>query len=161
MDSDLPELDLDQQAAIVAEIAGGVLEAMGITATVSTTVVDESTADVAVDGPDLGFLIGPRGRTLAALHEVARSVVLRRGNAAPSARVHLDVAGYRARRRDALAAFVVETAEQVRTTGLPHVLEPMGSVDRKLVHDTVAELDGVSSTSEGEDHDRRVVILPA
>lgn len=161
MDSELAELDLEQQAAIVAEIAAGVLTALGETPTVTTTTVDETTIDVLVDGSGLGFLVGPRGRTLAALNEVARSVVLRRGNTPSGTRVHLDVAGYRQRRREALTAFVIETAEQVRTTGLPHALEPMGSVDRKLVHDTVAELDGVGSLSEGEDHDRRVVIVPA
>ena len=161
MDSELAELDLEQQAAIVAEVAAGVLTALGETPTVTTTTVDETTIDVLVDGPGLGFLVGPRGRTLAALNEVTRSVVLRRGNTPSGTRVHLDVAGYRQRRREALTAFVLETAEQVRTTGLPHALEPMGSVDRKLVHDAVADLDGVGSLSEGEDHDRRVVIVPA
>lgn len=161
MDSELAELDLEQQSAIVAEVASGIVAAIGVPATVRTVAVDESTADVLVEGENLGFLVGPRGRTLAALNEISRAVVLRRGNTPVSTRVHLDVAGYRARRRDALTVFVTETAEQVRTTGLAHVLEPMGSADRKLVHDTVAELDGVTSTSEGEDHDRRVVILPA
>jgi spoIIIJ-associated protein len=37
----------------------------------------------------------------------------------------------------------------------------MGSADRKVVHDTVNELDGVSTISEGDEPRRRVVILPA
>lgn len=159
--SDLEDLDLDQQTAIVSEILNGLVGAMGLDAKVSGRVVDDETAEVSVDGSSLGFLVGPRGRTLQALNEVTRSVVLRRGNPLPAARVHVDVAGYRQRRRDALAAFSTATAEKVRASGLPHALEPMGSGDRKVVHDTVATLEGVASLSEGEDHERRVVIVPA
>ena len=158
---DLADLDLAQQTEIVAEVVRGVVDALGVNAAVTTRQVDPDTAEVSVVGDQLGFLVGPRGRSLAALNEVTRSVVLRRGNTAPSARVHVDVAGYRQRRRDALATFVTATAQQVRDTGTAHALEPMGSVDRKVIHDTIAELDGVTSISEGEDHDRRVVILPA
>jgi spoIIIJ-associated protein len=159
--NDLADLDLQQQTDIVAEVLRGMMAALGDTATVTTRTVDEDTTEVSLTGDQLGFLVGPRGRTLTALHEVTRSIVLRRGNTAPSARVHIDVAGYRQRRRDALTAFCAETAAQVRETGLPHVFEPMGSVDRKIIHDAVGELDGVTSLSEGEDNDRRVVIVPA
>ena len=158
---DLPDLDLAQQTEIVAEVVRGVVDALGGNATVAARQIDDDTAEVAVTGDQLGYLVGPRGRTLTALNEVTRSIVLRRGNTAPAARVHVDVSGYRQRRRDALAAFVTATAANVRESDLPHALEPMGSVDRKLVHDTVAEIDGVSSVSEGEDHDRRVIIVPA
>ncbi len=158
---DLEDLDLEQQTAIVAEVLEGLVESLGLEASVAARTVDEETAEVAIDGSSLGFLVGPRGRTLHALNEVTRSVVLRRGNPLPSARVHVDVAGYRQRRREALAAFSTATAEKVRESGLPHALEPMGSGDRKVVHDTVATLEGVASLSEGEDHERRVVIVPA
>lgn len=159
--SDLEDLSLDQQRQIVAEVLEGIVGALGIDAGVSSREIDDETAEVAVTGAQLGFLVGPRGRTLHALNEVTRSIVLRRGNAAPSARVHVDVAGYRQRRREALTAFSVATAEKVRETGVAHALEPMGSADRKVVHDTVSDIDGVASLSEGEDHDRRVVIVPA
>ncbi len=158
---DLADLDLAQQIEIVAEVVRGVIDALGGNATVAARQIDDDTGEVAVTGNELGYLVGPRGRTLTALNEVTRSVVLRRGNTAPAARVHVDVAGYRQRRRDALAAFVTATAAKVRESDLPHALEPMGSVDRKLAHDTVAEIDGVTSVSEGEDHDRRVIIVPA
>jgi spoIIIJ-associated protein len=157
----LPDLDLGQQAAIVAEVLEGVLQALGTAATVDTRVIDADTAEVAVTGEGLGYLVGPRGRTLTALNEVVRSVVLRRGNTPQSTRVHVDVSGYRQRRRDALTAFSLSTADQVIATGLPHALEPMGAADRKVVHDAVTDVVGVTSTSEGEDHQRRVVILPA
>lgn len=158
---DLADLDLTQQTDIVAEVMRGVIGALGDGATVNTRQIDDDTTEVSITGEQLGFLVGPRGRTLTALNEVSRSIVLRRGNTAPSARVHIDVSGYRQRRRDALTGFCVETSAKVRETGLPHAFEPMGSVDRKVIHDAVGELEGVTSISEGEDSDRRVVIVPA
>nr|WP_281361939.1 R3H domain-containing nucleic acid-binding protein [Nakamurella aerolata] len=70
----------------------------------------------------------------------------------------LDVAGYRARRRAELAEFGTSTAEQVRQSGEQQRLEPMNPFERKIVHDAVAAVDGVSSWSEGEEPRRRVVI---
>ena len=57
--------------------------------------------------------------------------------------------------------FTRDIAEEVRTSGVQKALEPMGSADRKIVHDTVNELDGVSTISEGDEPRRRVVILPS
>ena len=51
-------------------------------------------------------------------------------------------------------------ADEVKSTGSQKALEPMNAADRKVVHDTVNEIDGVATTSEGEDPRRRVVILP-
>ena len=60
----------------------------------------------------------------------------------------------------ALERFVGEIADTVKTSGVQRALEPMGPADRKIVHDTVNEIDGVRTTSEGEEPRRRVVILP-
>jgi spoIIIJ-associated protein len=158
--TDMADLPVDEQAQIVARFVEGLIDAFGMTATTNWAVVDDETAEVSVEGQDLGLLVGPKGRTLQALNEVARSVVVRQADGTPNGRVHLDVAGYRQRRREALGRFATQLAEQVKATGVPAALEPMGSADRKIVHDTVNELEGVSSTSEGEEPNRRVVILP-
>jgi spoIIIJ-associated protein len=76
-------------------------------------------------------------------------------------RIRLDVGGYRQRRREALERFTQSIAEEVRASGVQKALEPMSPADRKVVHDTVNEMDGVSTISEGEDARRRVVIIPA
>ena len=52
-------------------------------------------------------------------------------------------------------------AEEVRSSGVQKALEPMGSADRKVVHDTVNALEGVSTISEGDEPRRRVVIIPS
>jgi spoIIIJ-associated protein len=159
--SAMPELSLDDQARIVSEFLDGLVAAFGFSATTSWEHTDEDNTEVRVDGDNLGLLVGPKGRTLQAVTEVARSVVVRHGEGGSSGRVHVDIAGYRQRRREALARFTAEVAEQVRSTGTPKALEPMSAADRKVVHDTVNDLDGVGSTSEGEDPYRRVVIIPA
>jgi spoIIIJ-associated protein len=75
--------------------------------------------------------------------------------------VRIDVAGYRERRREALGRFAQQVASEVLASGVPKALEPMHPADRKVVHDVVNELDGVSTTSEGEEPRRRVVIMPS
>jgi spoIIIJ-associated protein len=71
------------------------------------------------------------------------------------------VAGYRAKRREALAEFTRGLVERVLESGREQVLDPMPPPDRKVVHDTVAEVDGVETASEGEEPRRRVVIRRA
>jgi spoIIIJ-associated protein len=78
-----------------------------------------------------------------------------------AARVRVDIAGYRAKRRAALETFTRKVVEEVLTTGEERAMEPMGSIDRKTVHDTVNDIDGVETTSEGEDPRRYVVIRPS
>jgi spoIIIJ-associated protein len=71
----------------------------------------------------------------------------------------LDVGGYRQRRRAELAEAGLDAAEEVRRTGQPKKLWPMNPFERKIVHDAVAAA-GLRSESEGEEPDRRVVVLP-
>jgi spoIIIJ-associated protein len=133
---------------------------MGFNGSVRTT-VDEESDDVTVhvEGENLGVLVGPRGVTLHALEEVVRAAVQRFAGG-HSARIHVDVGGYRERRREALAQFARKVAEEVQAQGASRALEPMPASDRKVVHDVVAELVGVTTTSEGEEPRRRVVIRP-
>ena len=115
-----------------------------------------------VEGDDLGLLIGPKGQTLAAIQELSRTVVQRQASGTHHGRVRLDVSGYRQRRREALERFARPVADEVQASRASQkALEPMNAADRKVVHDTVNEIDGVSTVSEGEDQRRRVVILPA
>ena len=147
--------------AVAEEFLSGLVSAFGVQGSVARTELDSGeTIEVAVDGGDVGMLIGPRGQTLAAIQELTRTVVQRRaGEGQP--RLVVDVGGYRKTRREALERFAREVAGQVRATGVVRVLEPMPPADRKVVHDTVNTIDGVSTTSEGEEPRRRVVIQPS
>lgn len=116
--------------------------------------------EVRLEGAELGALIGPRGQTLQAVQELTRLVAQPFGRDREG-RLHVDIGGYRERRREALARFTTQIAEEVRTTGVARMLEPMSAPDRKVVHDTASAMDGIASRSEGEDPHRRVVIAPA
>jgi spoIIIJ-associated protein len=159
VDTDMEDADVEAQAERAGEFTRSLVEAMGLTGTVSSR-VDDDTVLVAVDGEGLGLLVGPRGSTLQAIEELVRAVV-QHGLSGRSARLRVDVGGYKERRREALAAFARKVAVEVRDNDLERALEPMNPPDRKVVHDTVAEVDGVATSSEGEEPRRRVVIRPA
>ena len=153
------EVPVEEQAQEAETFTRGLIEAFGAPATVATIIDEEGGVLVDVTGSDLGLLVGPRGATLQAIEELVRTVVQRRTEGR-GARINVDVGGYRAKRREALARFAEELAEKVRETGRNQALEPMPPADRKVVHDTIAELDGVTTASEGEEPRRRVVVRP-
>jgi spoIIIJ-associated protein len=156
---DAEDIDVDAQAERAEQFMTGLVDAMGMTGRV-TSRIDDGTILLAVEGEGLGLLVGPRGSTLQAVEELARAVV-QHGLSGRSARLRVDIGGYRERRREALAAFARQVADDVRASGSERALEPMPPPDRKVVHDTLAEMDGVGTSSEGEEPRRRVVIHPA
>jgi spoIIIJ-associated protein len=160
-DQDMPELSIDEQAATVATFLTGLAEAFGAPGT-STSIerVEEDTIEIRLDGEDLGLLIGPKGQTLQTVQELARTVVQRRGGGTQEGRVRIDIAGYRKRRREALERFARQVADAVLATGEQKALEPMNAADRKVVHDTVNDIEGVRTVSHGEEPRRWVVLLP-
>ncbi len=136
----------------------GLVEAFGATGT-SDLDVDGIELDLQVDGEGLGLLVGPGGRTLNAIQDLARVSAQRRlGD--HETRLRIDVAGYRARRSEALQRFAADVAGSVRESGSARALEPMNSADRKVIHDALNDEDGVESRSEGDDPNRRIVVVP-
>lgn len=136
----------------------GLVEAFGATGS-SDLEVEGTELDVRVDGDNLGLLVGPGGRTLNAIQDLARVSAQRRlGD--HETRLRIDVAGYRARRSEALQRFAVDVAGSVRESGSARALEPMNSADRKVIHDALNDEEGVESRSEGDDPNRRIVVVP-
>lgn len=132
----------------------------GLTGATTVEVIDGE-LEARIDGEGLGALIGPAGGVINAVQELSRTFLQKVAQGGTAPRLRIDVGGYRADRRTALAAFVTEVAQSVVSTGRPHAFEPMGSVDRKIVHDAAGEIEGVSTRSDGDDPDRHVVIVPA
>lgn len=156
-------LDVEAQRAAVEEFLGGLVTAFGRPeAEVSVAVVDDDVATLEADvsGEELGLLVGPKGQTLQAVQELIRSMVQRRFVGESHARVRIDIAGYRLRRREALERFTQRIADEVLESGRAKALDPMLAGDRKVVHDTANEIEGISTRSEGEDPSRRVIIQP-
>jgi spoIIIJ-associated protein len=119
----------------------------------SVAIVTESGSERELRG-----LVGGQGEVLEALQELARLAV--QAKTGERSRLMLDVAGHRAARRSALEAEATEAANEVRSSGEPLRLAPMTPFERKVVHDAVAAA-GLRSESEGEEPQRRVVVLPA
>ena len=155
----LTQDQMEEQVAAVRSFLDGLLDAFGADAEVTVGISDDGAIEAAIDGEDVGLLLGPRGTTLDALQELARRALQQHSE--DSMRLRVDVGGYRERRREALAKFATKVATQVVETGEAASLEPMNAADRKVVHDTVNDIDGVSTSSEGEEPRRRVVISPA
>jgi spoIIIJ-associated protein len=152
-------VSVDEQADIISEFLEGLLGALDVEGDINREKIDDDTVELGVEGSDLGLLIGPKGQTLTAVHELSRTVLQRRATGRHDGRVRIDIGGYRKRRAEALARFVQAQAAEVLDQGVGRALEPMNAVDRKIVHDTVNEIDGISTLSEGVDPDRRVVIV--
>ncbi|HVM21123.1 MAG TPA: R3H domain-containing nucleic acid-binding protein, partial [Egibacteraceae bacterium] len=120
--------------------------------------ITEEQALLNLDDVGSGLLIGRRGATLDALQELVRCAVQRQTER--RSRVRVDVEGYRARHVEKLRDRCREAIAQVRESGEPVRLEPMDPYERKLMHDLVAKTGGVTSSSEGAEPKRRVVIHP-
>jgi spoIIIJ-associated protein len=154
-------MDPSEQCAAVEQFVGGLTEAFGLQSSVATNLDEDGILHVDIDGSEVGLLIGPRLGTLDALQEICRNVLQRQADGREHGKVVVDVSNVRELRRTALAAFVTEAAGTVKADSEDIVFEVMSSADRKVVHDTIAEIDGVESGSVGEDPRRRVVVRPA
>jgi spoIIIJ-associated protein len=155
---DLNGADLEEQADAIADFVEELLERMGIDAIAEPTTRRGHVYVDIVDGPedDMALLIGRHGQTLDAIQELARTAVGRRLD--DRIRVLVDVGDYRKRQEDRLVEQAREVAERVQKTGAEEQLDPMNAYERKLVHDVVAEFEGLESVSEGVDPDRFVVV---
>ena len=120
--------------------------------------VEGDRASVAIVGGQLDDLVGPEGQVLEALQELTRLAVAQ--STGVRSRLMLDVGGFRAKRRADLSSLAGEAARRVAQSRQPERLTPMNPFERKVVHDVIAAVNGVRSESEGEEPNRRVVILP-
>lgn len=121
--------------------------------------IEGERATVDVVGKGLSALVGSTGETLDALQELTRLAVQRETGV--RSRLMLDIGGFRAGRRAELHQVGLAAAEEVRRTGTAKALPPMTPFERKVVHDAVAEVEGLLSESEGEGSGRFVVVRPA
>ncbi|HEX3330699.1 MAG TPA: RNA-binding cell elongation regulator Jag/EloR [Gaiellales bacterium] len=152
-----PAPDDSEAAGLVRELLGRVVHGLGIDADVD---IEEASGRVTgtVSGGDLGLLIGRHGQTIDAIQYLANAVVHRRQ--AEPVEVVVDAEGYRERRERALCGVADRAAAEAMRSGRPVALEPMTSVERKIVHLYLQEMDGVATSSEGVEPNRHVIVLP-
>lgn len=151
------KVTIEDQAEVAREFAEGLLKSFGVEGAVKTR-IEEDVLYVDIEGEQTEALVGRKGAVVQAVHELTRTVIQRKTYGAP--RIRLDIAGYAARRREALKIYAGRLAESVMEDGREAMLEPMNAADRKVVHDAIAEIEGVRSYSEGEEPNRSVIVAP-
>jgi spoIIIJ-associated protein len=162
VDADADETeDFEERLVAEGEIAGDYLEELLDLLDFDGDIdldVEGSRAVVSIDGSgDLNKLVGSGGEVLDALQELTRLAVHQKTGV--RSRLMLDIASWRRRRREELAALGDKVARRVLNTGEREELAPMTPFERKIVHDAVAAVPGVHSESEGVEPSRRVVVL--
>jgi spoIIIJ-associated protein len=153
--------DLEERLVAEGELAGDYLEELLDLLDFDGDIdldVEGNRAIVSIDGSDdLNKLVGRGGEVLDALQELTRLAVHQKTGV--RSRLMLDIASWRRRRREELAALGDKVARRVLDTGSREELAPMTPFERKIVHDAVAAVPGVHSESEGVEPSRRVVVL--
>jgi spoIIIJ-associated protein len=152
-----PAREEGERAAKLRELLEHVAAAIGVRCRIEIAETAES-LEARCFGDDLGLLIGRRGQTIDAVQVLASAVV--GGSDGDRREVVVDASGYRDRRRRTLESLAARSAEEAIRTGLRVELEPMSASERKIVHTTLQDRAGVSTTSEGDEPNRRVVVEP-
>lgn len=135
------------------------LEKMQVNGTVKAFENEEGIR-LTIDSDTDGLLIGRRGETLDAIQYIV-SLYENRNRQEDYRRVSVDTEGYRARREDTLRKLARRNALKVYKTGRPMAMEPMNPYERRIIHGALQSFRGVTTHSEGEEPNRRVVIEPS
>jgi spoIIIJ-associated protein len=146
------------QAAEARGLVSRIVTALGVEASVDVD-EDKDAITVTVSGPDVAILIGRHGHTIDAVQYLL-NVIQYRAYGEAKKDVVVDAAGYRERRRATLESLADEIAARVKESGEAEELEPMTSVERKIVHLRLKDTAGVATESEGTEPNRYVVVVP-
>jgi spoIIIJ-associated protein len=152
------KMNLEEQTEITEDFVSGLLERMGLQARVVSS-IEDNRAVVQAQGLNLGLAIGPRGETVRAITQLSHTMIQRLSDGEAEGKLTVDIGGYRERRRTFLTEFAINQANEVLEDGNSLALDPMNASDRKVVHDAVSDVEGVTTRSEGSDYDRYVVIV--
>jgi spoIIIJ-associated protein len=154
-----PHPEDSPSAARIRALLAQVVDGLGLDAALELSESEERVT-ATVTGDDLGLLIGRHGHTIDAVQYLANAIVHRHEET--DLDVVVDAQGYRARRERTLRDVAARAAADAIRTGEPVPLEPMSSVERKIVHLYLkAEVPRVRTASEGAEPNRHVVVLPA
>jgi len=148
----------EEPAERLRELLEEVVDALDLDAEVEVE-EDEERLRGAIEGEDLGVLIGRHGQTIDALEHLAARVA-HRGVEGERKRVVVDAAGYRARRAEALERQAEKAAGEAVRFGRPVALDAMAASERRIVHEFLRDRHDVETYSEGDEPDRHLVVAP-
>ena len=132
---------------------------MGVNGTVSAFENEEG-IKLKIDSDTDGLLIGRRGETLDALQYIVSLYENKDRKENGYRRISIDTEGYRARREDTLKRLARRNALMVAKSGRSFAMEPMNPYERRVIHSALQSFRGVTTHSEGEEPNRRVIITP-
>lgn len=150
------ELAKENDAAIFLK---ELLRNMKIEATVEAAETEDGLRLNIVSETD-GLLIGRRGETLDAIQYIVSLYMNKDRKENGYRRVSVDTEGYRRRREETLRRLARKNAAQVARTGRSVAMEPMNPYERRVLHSALQSFKGVTTHSEGEEPNRRVIITP-
>jgi spoIIIJ-associated protein len=143
-----------------ADVLRNLLTRMGLEAEVVAS-EDVERVTLEVKGEETGLVIGKKGQTLDALQYLVNKIVSQGlPEDAEGKPINVDAEGYRGRRAESLIELAHRLAEKAKRTGRPVEAEPMSAADRRVIHVALAEMEGVSTQSEGEGIYRHLVVIP-
>lgn len=149
------EADAEKIEGIVNEI----LRLAELNATATQNGINGRYVNIVLDGKDVAYLVGKHGEVLNNLQYLINVILNRQLN--NGVRATIDGNEYRQRREEALTKLATDIAEQVKQRGEEAVLDALPAFERRVVHRALVEFTGVTTYSEGEEPNRRVVIAPA
>lgn len=151
----------EQEIANATEFLQGTLNRMGLTATIEVVDTEDNvTLDIKCDDTgEVELLIGRRGQVVDALQHLVGKIVAkdRPGRGKP---IIVDAGGYREKHIERLQSLAQRMGQKALESNAPVALSPMTPHDRRIVHMFLAEIQGVSTHSEGEGEDRHIVVEP-
>ena len=156
------KINYTEEAALnnpAAEFVSGLAARMGVEAKV-LAFTDEKNIKLRINGEQMHVLIGHRGETLDAIQYLTSLVVNRNRKENGYKRITVDTNDYREKREATLIRLAKRIGEQVRATGRPRALEPMNPYERRILHSALQSSPYVTTHSEGEEPNRRVVVTP-
>lgn len=149
------ELQL-QKAEVAKQYLCDIFKSMGLNNVQIETEVTNEAASFMLSGEGLGVIIGRRGETLDSLQYLTSLVINRMGG--DYLRITLDSGDYREKRKSTLENLARKMANTAVKTGRSSTLEPMNPYERRIIHAAVSTVKGATSTSVGEEPNRRVII---
>ena len=154
-----PQVDESEQAAQLRSVLEHITTAVGVRCRIDIDESEDAITATCSSGEDLGILIGRHGQTIDAVQTLAAAIV--RQGEDDRKQIVVDAAGYRDRRRRTLETLAVRSADEAMRAGARVELEPMSSIERRLVHERLKDVEGVETVSEGDEPNRYVVVVPA
>ncbi|MBS1700150.1 MAG: KH domain-containing protein [Armatimonadetes bacterium] len=148
----------DEDASKLGTILKTLAKKSGLDAQIAVGELQGKYINLSIDGRDASYLVGKNGEVLNSLQYLINLVA--KQQLANGVRVTLDGNDYRKRRAESLTNLATKIADKVKERGEEAVLEALPAFERRVIHKALQDIEGVTTYSEGEEPDRRVVIAP-